>query len=502
MRSREFLSLSEAKVKEKYLDAINTVLQTATDLPLEPETKKYPGIVNFVPDPGQQLSTIKDTLTGTINGEQVTVPGTWIHKSDFIKNTQLGKSSNALVVNQGEVAEGFHATAAFARLIKRPSEPITIDDVIGLIPRLGNNTPLVLTKNEVSSKIADEFHLTIALKPGTWKAFKDPRTVELMGKILDSILVDANAETSRFADRFASNQRFDVVKVVGDGVSEETTKKTDIRFENEAEKKFADYSIKVGTTKQIHQVGGGAISGNRALPPEQRFDILQNTLFNGEGRFHLADISAAKDKFVKAKTPLEGQIIAYQAAVASLNQNLQSDDAEKNFLKNLIVALKYWIGRDDPDVKLKQFTEKGILILDAHKIDQLYELTNIDLVAEYNPTKTVPRITIKDQVSGKALVTIRTKQSESGYVRNYVEKEDLFVDLTQIKNIPNAATAAKPVKVAPTAPAATAPALGPNTTTMKGTAMKSAVPASIANQNRTLGNKIPMGSAPDPTMPQ
>jgi hypothetical protein len=248
-------------------------------------------------------------------------------------------------------------------------------------------------------------------------------------------------------------------------------------------------------------VGGGAISGNRALPPEQRFDILQNTLFNGEGRFHLADISAAKNKFVKAKTPLEGQIIAYQAAVVSLNQNLQSDDAEKNFLKNLIVALKYWIGRDDPDVKLKQFTDKGILILDAHKIDQLYELTNIDLVAEYNPTKTVPRITIKDQVSGKALVTIRTKQSESGYVRNYVEKEDLFVDLTQVKSIPNTA-AAKPVKVAPTGPAATAPAPGPNTTTMQGTAMKSPVPASIANQNRTLSNKIPMGSAPDPTMPQ
>jgi hypothetical protein len=500
MRAREFLL--EAQVKAKYLDAINTVLQTATDLPLEPKTKQYPGVVNFVPDQGQQLSNLKDTLTGTIDGEQVNIPGTWIHKSDSIKNTFLGKSSNALVVNQGEVAEGYHATAAFARLIKRPSEPITIDDVISLIPRLGNNTPLVLTKNEVSSKIADEFHLTIALKPGTWKAFKDPRTVELMGKILDSILVDANAETSRFADRFASNQRFDVVRVVGDGVSEETTRKTDIRFENEAEQKFADYSIKVGTTKQIHQVGGGAISGKRALTPEQRFDILQNTLFNGEGRFHLADISTAKDKFIKIKTPLEGQIVAYQAAVVSLNQNLQSDDEEKNFLKNLIVALKYWIGRDDPDVKLKQFTDKGISILDAHKIDQLYELEDIDLVAEYNPTKTVPRITIKDLVSGKALVTIRTKQSESGYVRNYVEKEDLFVELTQVRSIPNTASTAKSAKVMPPRQAPVPLTPGPNTTTIAGTSMKSSVPASIANQNRTFGNKIPMGAAPAPTMPQ
>ena len=362
-----------------------------------------------------------------------------------------------------------------------------------------------MKKTEVSSNIADEFHLTISLKPGTWKAFKDERTVQLMDRILDSIIVDANAETGRFADRFASNQRYDVVKVVGDGVSEETTKKTDIRFENEAEQKFADYSIKVGTTKQIHQVGGGAISGKRALPPEQRFDILQNTLFNGEGRFHLADISAAKDAFVKARTPLEGQIVAYQAAVNSLNQNLQSDDDEKNFLKNLIVALKYWIGRDDPDVKLKQFTEKGISILDAHKIDQLYELQDIDLVAVYSPTKTVPRITIKDQVSGKPLVTIRTKQSESGYVRNYVEKEDLFVELTQIKTIPNTNSTTQQAKQQAkqqAMPLAKPPAPGPNTTTMKGTAMKSPVPAGIQNQQRTLGNKIPMGSPPPQDMPQ
>jgi hypothetical protein len=502
MRSREFIL--EAQVSAKYLGAINTVLRSLSpsELPLEPKTKQYPGVVSFIPDPDQQISNLRDTLTGTINGVKVTVPGSWIHKSDVIKNIFSNKASTELVVNQGEVAEGYHATAAFARLIKRPSEPITIDDLTNLIPRLNNNTPLILNKNEVSSKIADEFHLTIALKPGTWKAFKDPRTVDLMGKILDSIIVDANAETSRFADRFASNQRFDVVKVVGDGVSEETTKKTDIRFENEAEKKFADYSIKVGTTKQIHQVGGGAVSGKRAISPEQRFDILQNTLFNGEGRFHLADISAAKDKFVKAKTPLEGQVIAYQAAVASLNQNLQSDDAEKNFLKNLITALKYWIGRDDPDVKLKQFTDKGILILDAHKIDQLYAMQNIDLVAEYTPTKTVPRLTVKDKISGKALVTIRTKQSESGYVRNYVEKEDLFVDLTQIKNIPNTSAAAKSAKAAPPAPVPTAPVQGPSTTTMTGTSMKSPVPASIANQKRTLSNKIPLGAPPAPNMPQ
>jgi hypothetical protein len=53
-----------------------------------------------------------------------------------------------------------------------------------------------------------------------------------------------------------------------------------------------------------------------------------------------------------------------------------------------------------------------------------------------------------------------------------------------------------------TGPATTPPAKGPNTTTIAGTSMNSPVPASIANQNRTFGNKIPMGAPPAPNMPQ
>jgi hypothetical protein len=49
---------------------------------------------------------------------------------------------------------------------------------------------------------------------------------------------------------------------------------------------------------------------------------------------------------------------------------------------------------------------------------------------------------------------------------------------------------------------ATPPKPGPTTTTMKGTAMQAPTSAGIANQNRTLGNKIPMGSPPSVNMPQ
>lgn len=443
MRWKELL---EAQISAKYIDAVNQILADGGALALEPKSKSMPGVAEFLPNKGQQINSLDDMLLGMLNGHLVEVPARWIHKSSAVKNLFKGKDSGELDLNKGEVAEGFHAVAAFARLIKRPSEPITVDDVIKIIKIIENNKLLVLKKKEVENNIADEFHLTVALKPGSWAALKDPRTIEEMGKIFASIITDANQETSRFADRFATNQRFDRVRVIGDGVSEESLRKTDVRFENEAEKKFADFSLKVGSTPQIHQVGGG----RKTDSPERRFEILQNNLFNVDGRFPLADISFAKSEFVRAKTREQAQEIAYKAAVKSLNANLRSDDQEKSFLQNLVGALKYWAARDDTDVKLKQFTTKGTMILDIKRIDQLLADDQLDLYAYYDPGST-PRIVIGDSHSGKELVVFRTKGSANGYLRNYIEKGKLFVDLTMAKFIPNT-----PPKVAPAkAPAAT-----------------------------------------------
>jgi hypothetical protein len=422
----------EAQVSAKYIDAINQILSDNGPLAVEPKSKSMPGVAEFLPNQDQQINSLDDILVGVLNGHTVEIPARWIHKSSAIKNLHKGKGTGELDVNKGEVAEGFHAVAAFARLIKRPSIPITVNDVIKIINRIDNNKLLILKKKEIENDIADEFHLTVALKPGSWAALKDPRTIEEMGKIFTSIITDANQETSKFADRFATNQRFDRVRVIGDGVSEESLRKTDVRFENESEKKFADFSLKVGTTPQIHQVGGG----KKTASAEERFEILQNNLFNVDGRFPLADISFAKTDFVRAKTRDQAQEIAYKAAVRSLNANLRSDDQEKSFLQNLVGALKYWAARTDPNVKLKQFTTKGTMILDINRIDQLLADDQLDLYAYYDPGAT-PRIVIGDSHSGKDLVVFRTKRSENGYLRNYIEKGKLFVDLTLAKFIPN-----------------------------------------------------------------
>lgn len=402
-----------------------------------------------------------------------TTDGGTVITSKLAKTADLGgqagsaEGSNSFKFNRGEVAEGYHALSAFVRLIARPSSPITLDDVRAYIPKLKNNQTLIIKAADAENKeLADEFHVTISLKPGTWEAFQDPRVLQdrEFKKYVQDIINDANRETGRRADLYATNGKYDLVRVVGDGVSGETETKTDINFENETEKKYRGYSIKAGTTSQIHQVGGGAVKDSnkgKAASPEERYRILQDELFGVHGLARIADISKAQGAIIAAfqqNTPegrLEGQDIAYRTAVESMNANLQGDDEENTFLKTLVKALKYFQTRGDESILLKQFSGKGTYILDAKQLDNLHE-RGLDLVAEYVGSKSNPELVIKDTKSNKILITIRTYKNAAGYVRNYIEKGPLFVEITNI------ATEKQPADKKP-APTESAPA-DPNAT--------------------------------------
>ena len=459
MRAREILA--ENKVTDnKYIPAVNTLLQRqGINLPIE----KVPGTyIDFFPYPNQQVKDITDSIDGQVNGEQKTILVKNLYKSDIVRNLYTGSAENKVNINKGELAEGFHAVAVFARLIKRPLNDISLKDIQSIISRLENGRQLTLQKKEVESTIADKFELMIKLKPATWIHFTDPATVAKMGGTLDSIINDANSESSRFAERFATNDKFDVARVVGDGVSEESERKADVQFYNEAEKKFAGFSLKTSTTKQVHQVGGGNMvdskKGKKATP-EERYNKLATSLFAVDGRFPLADISSAKDQIVKSKSVLQMQQIAYKAAVASMNTHLQTHAQDKDFINNLVGAMKYWIGRDDPNIKLKQFTEKGTYILDPKRVDYLIDNDRLNLSAKYSEgTGGLPKITIYDRNTTKALVSIRTKIESKGYFRNLIEKEVIWVLLTKVKELPNNPKVPKQQKTPTAQPVAKKPA--------------------------------------------
>jgi hypothetical protein len=426
-----------------YIDQLNKILSSPNPTLQLGKTGQYV----FKAIPGQQVQAVTDVINGEgqnhlgQNVEKIAVKT--IYKGQL--TGQAAAAQGKLDYNRGEVTEGYHALAAFVRLQARPTRDITLEEVVKWIPKIKNGVTFKLpVKDAENQEIADEFHVTISLKPGTWAAFqnptealKDPETLAIAKDVIE----DANEETGRRADVYATNGRYDLVRVVGDGVSGETETKTDINFENETEKKYRGYSIKAGTTNQIHQVGGGGVAdsqGKKKATPEERFRILQDELFGVHGLARLADLSKVKANYLKIARDeslqgrLAAQEVGYREAVKSINDKLSNDTDEKIFVKTLAKALKFFLARDDDSILLKQFSGKGTFILDPKKFDELHD-KGLDLVAEYVEGKANPEITIKDKFSNKELITFRTYKASSGYMRNYIEKGELFKELTDTK---------------------------------------------------------------------
>lgn len=423
-----------------YIKAINDILSSSN-----PVLKMgSSGAHLFTANPGQSVNSTSDVITGTgkdhmgKDAEQVIAKTLW--------KGQLKSTSKEIVFNRGEVAEAYHALAAFVRFVARPTRDITLDDVVSWIPKLENGVTYDLKVTDAENKeLADEFWVTVSLKQEQWLAFKQPDAVladKSFAKIAADIVADANKETGRRADKYATNGRYDLVRVIGDGVSGETETKTDINFENETEKKYRGYSIKVGSVKQIHQVAGGPVTGTRKASAEERYNILQDELFGVHGRFRIADLSDAKVAYMKAAQDesvegrLKAQAIAYKAAVESINNFIKTDSDEKKYVQLLAKAFKYFQARDDDRILLKQFTgtKKGTYILDPKRFDKLHK-QGLNLVAVYDEAKENPEMAIIDQDSNKRLVTFRTYKSADGYMRNYIEKGDLWKELTNIANV-------------------------------------------------------------------
>src|SRR6056297_84714 len=204
MRFRDFkineanLTTSSKSSIPAYISAVNDLLTKNTILQVG---ITQPNVFDFRPDSGQSISSLKDIITGTgidLNGQEVKqIKVGQLYKSELIKNTAGQKS-----FNKGEIVEGYHATAAFARLVKRPNKPITLDDIKKIIPNLENGKTFVQKATEIENPIADEFHLTIKLKPQQWNAFKDPKTLNFLAGIIDNVIEDANQETARFAETY------------------------------------------------------------------------------------------------------------------------------------------------------------------------------------------------------------------------------------------------------------------------------------------------------------
>ncbi len=388
-----------------------------------------------------------------------TTTGQEISSQELLKTDDFGgKAGNP---NRGEMAEGVFGAATFARMIKRPTEPISVADIKSIINELASNNGTINRDKlpEISnSDIVDDVRLIVKLKPATWKGFIDPKIFdEYMGNIVKGVVAYVNDKgVGQYAKYFQDNGKPDVVTITSDGISDEVGSKTDIYMEytsrDEPGSKLVhfDLSVKVGTVKQFGQKGAGAVN----LSFDERFEY-QKELWHVFG----IDVEPARENFIRSKNIIDAISKSYEYANKEINQLLEKDSnsSERTFLKHLLHGadgnggINHFATLNQKNVKLVQFHDTksgGYYLLDFKKLDN--QLSKIDLASEVVYQKgNLPKLVIYDATDvekypdsqiedfigkNQKLLSIRLMQVKSGYLRNYIEKEKLLTQLTTVRS--------------------------------------------------------------------
>ena len=239
-----------------------------------------------------------------------------------------------------------------------------------------------------------------------------------------------NVNLKRYTDYFQANGKVDEVGVVADGVSGETDTKVDVFMTHNGKTlQHYDMSVKVGSTKQMGQVGGGA----QKETMETKYQILRE-LWERFG----ADLSTIEGEFLNAEDIDAGYRIAYEEAQKQISVQLAGtrEDDEKKYMAKLIETIKFFATLNDDRVKLVQFKDLkagGFYVLDFKKLNRLYDQDKFDLEVKMKEGVKNPVVTFYNKVNGQDFLSIRMYKASSGYIRNYIEKEKELVNVTTVR---------------------------------------------------------------------
>lgn len=334
--------------------------------------------------------------------------------------------------NRGEIAEGILGAAMFAKFTSRSGDDMigTVDtqDVWNVIYNLkqSNTDEYSIDVKDSGSKIADHITFVLKLKSAPYAALTDPKQHPDFQELVDSATSYINSShAARYSRYFYTNGKADIIRVVSDGVSGETERKTDIELEilDHKTKKMKrgklSISLKVGPVKQFGQVGGIEFSSMKKL--WNMFSI---------------DIDALEPHYIELyeKNPLEALGAMYAKIADFIAMQVSGDDSTEEYdvIKSVADAITYFATLNDPGVSIVQLGTKGrYKILRFNTLES--KLRQIDLTSEYIGTKAMPELQIKDANSGKVLVTVRAKNEfkddGTSYIRNIIEKGPLLDDV-------------------------------------------------------------------------
>jgi len=396
----------------------------ATDSPVTKQLTKAGPQVQM--GGGNISVTLKD-----INNRAITLVGSG---STIRSGFNQYKGEETGVGNKGEISEGVLGAAMVAKFKKRTADgigQITVNDVnevLNALKKTGTDEyTATLPGNDGKNK--DVLVFVLRLKTVPYKDLMDPSKRKFLADEFSSAVAYAN---NRMAEQYASyfyrNNQNDKIKVISDGISGESERKTDVYVEvespigSESKTTKLDISLKAGPVKQFGQVGGAG------------FDKLEG-LFKTFG----VDISSLQPQFEKTQDKTEALQLVYSEAANAFTRRMTGDEREEAFIREVINGINYFGTRNDPNVILVQFDKGTYSVIRFSKLEKMVE--KIDMVATTTTDKVGrPKIHIADSKTGEKFLTIRAKienkTDKDGnpyqYIRNVIEKEPLLGKMAKV----------------------------------------------------------------------
>jgi len=281
--------------------------------------------------------------------------------------------------------------------------------------------------------------LVLKMKKGPDRDLFDKNKRPLLEDEFNSVVKFANGPyAKKYSSFFARNGKADTVKVISDGVSAETTTKTDVYVQmpseidnREGSKNFGkprvlkfEVSLKSGAVRQIGQIGGSDF--------DKQIELWE--LFG-------VDVKDLQKEYESKDTEKEKLSITYEAVAQRLGDSLMGDkdSTERKVLRKVEDAIKYFATRRDPKVRVVKFSKGDYKMLDVTRIDNKI-LDQIDLTTVLTTGSSgLPTVIVKDKemkdTNYVVRIRVKTEKNDKGqlYFRNIIEMGPMLEKMLKIE---------------------------------------------------------------------
>lgn len=366
-------------------------------------------------DKWKTLAVRKDTLRSAQNLKLVTTSKKKV-KIEIFDEAKRG--------NRGSIAEGVIGAALAARFINK-NQPINASHIQAVLSDLSGQGPIkngVFDSPTQNPRITDKVKFSLRLPEPSIKALFDPRNRSSFTDIFESAVKYANGRTvSELAYMMYTNDAYDEIEVLADGLSRATLSKVDIRVLVNGIKTDVNVSLKAGNARQFGQVGGSEFEKQVELWSR----LLKIDVKSLERQY--TELSAQRKLFPAIS-------LVYATVSKEINYQLTNEESKKRFLDNLGEGISYFATLHEEAVTLVEFSKQEAYVYNFSGLkDALSKLDS--LKAEVIKSYLKPRLIIKDS-SGKILIQVRIyvgRKKGERYIRNLIEKGSLLRDLIASK---------------------------------------------------------------------